>query len=90
MAAFARARPCYSGLRASLMCCPVWQLVVVAVCQLLIKTIIIITDNNYKQCSQSFDNSIAAIEEDNGGRRGQDQKLFKKNLDRMLGKMFLF
>ena len=31
-----------SGLRASLICCPAWQLVVVAVCQLLIKTIIII------------------------------------------------
>ena len=36
MAAFARARPCYSGLRASL-CCPAWQLVVVVFCQLLIK-----------------------------------------------------
>ena len=42
MAAFARARPCCSGLRASLICCPAWQLVVVALCQLLIKTIIII------------------------------------------------
>ena len=41
MAAFARARPCCSGLRASLICCPAWQLVEVAVCQLLIKTIII-------------------------------------------------
>ena len=34
--------PCCSRLRASLICCPAWQLVVVAVCQLLIKTIIII------------------------------------------------
>ena len=42
MAAFARARPCCSGLRASLICCPAWQLVVVAVCQLPIKTTIII------------------------------------------------
>ena len=36
VAEFAHARPCYSGLRASL-CCPAWQLVVVAVCQLLNK-----------------------------------------------------
>ena len=42
VAAFARARPCCYGLCASLICCPAWQLVVVAVCQLLIKTIIII------------------------------------------------
>ena len=37
VAAFASARPCCSGLRASLICCPAWQLVVVAVCQLLNK-----------------------------------------------------
>ena len=36
VAAFARARPCYSGLRVSLFC-SAWQLVVVAFCQLLMK-----------------------------------------------------
>jgi len=42
LAAFARARPCYTGLRASL-CCPAWQLVVVvAVSRLLNKHSIII------------------------------------------------
>ena len=41
LAAYARARPCCSGLRASL-CCPVLQLVVVAVvCQLCNKDSII-------------------------------------------------
>ena len=42
MAAFARARPCYSGLSATVICCPAWQLVVVAVCRLLNKDYIII------------------------------------------------